>query len=45
MQKMSKKEIKNNQRPWITKGILKAIQIKTRWSKKFMRNKDKNCTD
>ena len=39
MQKMTNKEIKNIQRPWITKCILKAIRIKTRWLKKFRRNK------
>ena len=45
MVKMTKKEIKNNQRPWITKGILKAIQIKTRWLKRFMKNKNKNSME
>ena len=41
MVNMTKKEIKNKQRPWITKGILKAIQIKTKWLKRFMKNKNK----
>ena len=45
MIKMSKKEVKNEQRPWITKGILKAIHIKTSWLKKFMRSKNKNSTE
>ena len=45
MIKMSKKEVKNKQRPWITKGILKAIHIKTSWLKEFMRRKNKNTTE
>ena len=45
MEEMTKKEIKNKQKAWITKGILKTIQVKTRWLKTFMRNKNKSITE
>ena len=37
MRKMSKKEVKNNQKPWLTKGILNSMKIKTKWLKKFIK--------
>ena len=39
LKKMTKREIKNKQRPWITKGIIKSIQMKTLWLKRFMKKK------
>ena len=40
MRKMSKKEVKNNQKSWLTKGILNSIKIKTKWLKKFIKSKN-----
>ena len=45
LKKMTKKEIKNKQKPWITQGLIKSIQVKTKWLKKFMKNKNKNSAD
>ena len=30
MRKMSRKEVKNNQKPWLTRGILNSVKIKTK---------------
>ena len=39
--KVSAKDLKLQQKPWITKGILNAIQKKNKIQKKFLRTKDK----
>ena len=38
---LSKKEAELKMNPWLTKGILKSIKIKTKYYKKFMASKDK----
>ena len=40
IRKLSKKEIKNNIKPWLTKGILNSIKIKNKWLKKFINSKN-----
>ena len=40
MEKVSKKEAKNRQKPWLTRGILNSIKSKTKWLKKFMKSKN-----
>ena len=39
--KLSKKEKKVRQKPWITRGILKSIKIKDAFNAKFIRTNDK----
>ena len=40
MKKLTRKETKNKQKPWLTHGILKSIKIKTMWLKKFLKSKN-----
>ena len=40
MRKMTKKDVKSYQKPWLTKGILNSIKIKTEWLKKFIKSKN-----
>ena len=40
IRKLSKKEIKNNNKPWLTQGILNSIKIKNKWLKKFIKSKN-----
>ena len=42
MKKLSKKETKNSQKPWLTQGLLKSISRKRTLFKKFKKDKLKN---
>ena len=39
MEKISKREVKNKQKPWLTQEILHSIKVKTKWLKKFLKSK------
>ena len=40
--KLSPKQLKNNKKPWVTKGIIKAMIIRDKLFKKFINAKDKS---
>ena len=40
LQTLSRKETKNLLKPWITKGILKSINLKNKYYHKFIKNND-----
>ena len=40
MEKISKREVKNIQKPWLTQRILHSIKVKTKWLKKFLQSKN-----
>ena len=43
IKKVSKKEQKIKTKPWITKGIRTAIQVKNHWFKKFIKTRSVYC--
>ena len=41
MKTLSKKDIKLQHKPWLTKGLLTSIKLKNKYYKKFLKTKDK----